>query len=161
MVFNYFKYKMNRLLLIKNFSFLINGLKDNLSSGGEDKENKDFNYYYIKDLITYFLNHGKFKRHENSAYLKRRVLIIKVIYFLQGISQYREQLRYARKMLKLNKDLHDEGDKLYYDFSERLIKSYPKTILSAKKTARRNYLILLFFILVSMLFLVTSYLIGA
>jgi hypothetical protein len=164
MVLNSIKHKIYKSLLIKNFSFLIKSLQDSLSLlsvVAENKENKDFNYYYKKDMIAYFLNHGKFKRHENSAYLKRRVIIIKVIYFLQGISQHREQLRYARMMLNLNKGLHDEDNKLYHDFSERLIKSYPKTILSAKKTARRNYMILMFFILVTLLFLVASYSIGA
>ncbi len=153
MIITKFRRKINKYFLKNEYSFLMECLKLSLKSDG-----KDVSYYHFKETINYFLNNGKFKFEKSkiSGYLKLKALRINIIYFFQGVLESRQQLRYARMMLNLNKDSNDEKSKLYKDFAEYMIKSYPENISFQKKRTKRNYLIFFSLILIPILILVVS-----
>lgn len=146
---NKIKRKLNKFFLKKNYSFLIKCLQLSLASARGNEKKGDESYYYFKNNIIHFLNGGKLplKEFENSQYLKKRKKRILAAYFFQGILEPRQQLRYARMMLAINKDDNDENANIRKTFSEYIIRSYPDVIEEAKRKTKQNYLIILLFTL--------------
>lgn len=147
------KRKVNKFFLKKNYNVLIECLKLSLKEKGDVQD-----YYFFKNGVTYFLNHGDLplKSFKNSQYLKRRKTKIQMLYFFQGILETRQQLRYARMMLVINKGDNDERAKISKDFSAYVIRSYPEVIKRAKRRSKKIYLIVSSLILVYIILLLNS-----
>lgn len=144
------KRKVNKFFLKRNYNVLIECLKMSLTEKGSEQD-----YYFFKNGVAHFLNHCDLplKSFKNSQYLKRKKTKIQIFYFFQGILDARQQLRYARMMLVINKDDNDESTKISKDFSAYVIRSYPEVIKQAKRRTKKIYLIISSIILVYLILL--------
>ncbi|MFH6840976.1 hypothetical protein [Providencia sp. 2024EL-00732] len=149
------KRKVNKILLKKDYNVIIECFKLCLKSSGNSVKGDDKDYYFLKNGIVNFLNHGDLllRKIENSQYLKRRKLKIKIVYFFQGILEARQQLRYARMLLAMNKQNNDENSQLYINFAEHIIRDYPEMLKQAKRRTKKIYLIVSSVILLNIILL--------
>ncbi|WHT81931.1 hypothetical protein [Providencia rettgeri] len=149
------KRKINKFFLKKDYDVIIECLRLSLKGSGNSVKGDDQDYYFLKNGIVNFLNHGDLllKKFENSQYLKRRKFKIKIVYFFQGILEARQQLRYARMMLAINKDDNDERINMSKNYSTYIIRSYPEIIEQAKQRTKKIYLIVSSVILLNIILL--------
>lgn len=152
------KRKVNKIFLKKDYNVIIECLRLCLKGSGNGVKGDDKDYYLLKNGIVNFLNHGDFllKKFENSQYLKRRKTKIQIIYFFQGILDARQQLRYARMLLALNKDDNDDRINMSKNYSVYIISSYSEIIEQAKRRTKKIYLIVSSVILLNVILLLNS-----